>query len=153
MVEAGDVTAAPRSLPSLPTAPGRVPLLGHSVSLLRRPFDFLQGLNGLGDIVRIDIGTLPVYMLTRPELVRQVLVTQARSVRRGLVFERARPLFGEGLIVADGEAHLRRRRILQPALSQSGIGGYFEVMRRNTQAVAASWEDGQVVDVCRWPTI
>ncbi|GAA3067667.1 cytochrome P450 [Streptosporangium carneum] len=141
--------AAPATggLSDLPVAPGRLPLLGHSMSLLRRPFSFLQSLTALGDIVRIDIGTLPVYMLTRPELVHQILVTQARSIKRGILFERVRPLHGNGLTVAEGQAHLRQRRLLQPPLRPSGIGGYVETMHRNTQALADSWHEGQTIDV------
>jgi cytochrome P450 len=139
----------PGELAGLPVAPGWLPLLGHSVSLLRRPFAFLESLPALGDIVRIDIGTLPVYMLTRPELVHQILVTDARSVQRGSMFDRLRPLIGDGLITSDGRVHLRQRRLVQPALHPSAVAGYLETMRRNAQALAGSWRDGQTIDVCR----
>ncbi|MEV7006752.1 cytochrome P450 [Streptosporangium sp. NPDC051022] len=145
-------TAVTRELSDLPVAPGRLPLLGHSVTLIRRPFTFLQSLGAIGDIVRVDIGTLPVYTLTRPELVHQILVTMARDIRRGILFERVRPLHGDGLTVAEGQAHLRRRRLLQPVLRPSGIGGYVETMRRNTQALADSWHEGQTIDVGRVTT-
>ncbi|MEV8637920.1 cytochrome P450 [Streptosporangium sp. NPDC051023] len=145
-------TAATRKLPDLPVAPGRLPLLGHSMSLLRSPFAFLQSLTVIGDIVRVDIGTLPVYMLTRPELVHQILVTKARDIQRGILFERVRPLHGNGLTVAEGQAHLRQRRLLQPVLHPNAIGGYVETMRRNTQALADSWREGQRIDVSQVTT-
>lgn len=76
-----------------------MPLIGHSWSLLRRPFAFLESLRTMGRIVRVDIGEMPVYMLTKPELVHMILVTQARGVERtGTLFDRVREAFGDGLI-------------------------------------------------------
>lgn len=43
-----------------------MPLIGHSWSLLRRPFAFLESLRTMGRIVRVDIGKMPVYLLTKP---------------------------------------------------------------------------------------
>lgn len=84
-----------------------------------------------------------------PELVHRILVTNARSVRRGTLFERIRPLFGEGIATSEGATHLRHRRVMQPALHPANIGAHTETIRRNTQALADSWHDGQTVDVCQ----
>lgn len=55
-----------RDLRSLPRAPGRLPLVGHAIPLLRRPLEFLKALADSGDIVRVDIGTMPIYFVTTP---------------------------------------------------------------------------------------
>jgi cytochrome P450 len=125
-----------------------MPLIGHAWSLLRRPFAFLESLHTMGGIVRVDIGKTPVYMLTRPELVHTILVTQSRRVERaGPFFDRARETLGNGLVTSEGELHLRQRRLMQPALHRNRIGTYIDLMRNNTQTLSDSWRDGQTIDV------
>src|SRR2546421_7233226 len=141
-------TDPPGQLSQLPIAPGRMPLIGHTWSLLRRPSAFLESLRTLGPIVRMDIGKGPVYMVTRPELAHMILVTEARGVERaGLLFDRMREVIGSGLAASEGELHLRRRRLMQPALRPNRIEAYIGLMCDHTQALSDSWRDGQTVDV------
>jgi cytochrome P450 len=128
-------------------APGAVPLLGHALTLWRDPLEFVQSLRGHGDLVRVDLGRLPVYVATTPELVQEITVTQARSFEKGRFFDRLRPLAGNGLANADGEVHRRHRRMVQPMFSKERIHSYSHTMRRNAEAMADSWTPGQVVDV------
>jgi len=136
-----------KQVSELPQAPGRMPLLGHAWPLVRQPFAFLESLRTIGDIVRVDIGTMPVYMLTRPELVHAILVTEARKIERGMIFDRARPLLGDGLGTSEGQLHLRQRRLMQPALHPNNIGTYVDLMRQNTQHCMESWHDDRTIDV------
>jgi cytochrome P450 len=130
---------------SVPTAPGRLPLLGHALSLCRRPLDFIQSLSPVGGIVRVYLGTWPIYFLTDPALVHQVLVTERNSFRKGRFYERARPMAGDGLITSNGELHRRQRRLIQPVFHPSRIGGYAETMSRHADDLAGSWHAGQSV--------
>ncbi|WP_231950692.1 cytochrome P450 [Allokutzneria albata] len=123
------------------------PLLGHLPALARDPFAFLVSLGECGDLVRVDVGTLPVYVLTSPELIHQVLVTDARDYTKGRLFDRVRVLLGSGLVTADRETHHRQRRLIQPAFHRARLPGYAEVMRRRAQALVDSWRPGQVVAV------
>lgn len=141
-------TDPPKQLSELPSAPGGMPLIGHAWPLLRRPFAFLESLRAIGEIVRVDIGKMPVYMLTKPELVHTILVTQAHGVERaGILFDRAHEIMGNGLLTSNGERHLKQRRLMQPALRRNHIGTYLGLMRDNTQALSDSWRDGQIIDV------
>ncbi|GHA43443.1 cytochrome P450 [Streptomyces spiroverticillatus] len=134
---------------SLSRAPGHLPLLGHSVALLRDTKGFLESLAGVGDVVRVNVGTVPVYFLTTPELVRRVLVTDAASFEKGRFFDQLRPLFGNGLLVSSGSWHHRQRRLVQPAFHRSHIKDYAGIMRRHAQQLADSWHPGQTVDVVK----
>ena len=55
-------------MPSVTTVPGRWPLIGHTVTLLRSPVEFLSSLPARGDVVRVFLGPLPVHLVTTPEL-------------------------------------------------------------------------------------
>src|SRR5437763_4981077 len=89
----------------VPRAPGAVPLLGHALKLWRDPFGFMTSLWKYGDLVRVDLGTMPVYVATSAKLVHEVTVRQARSFEKGRFFDRLRSLAGNGLATANGDIH------------------------------------------------
>ncbi|MGW1976761.1 cytochrome P450 [Streptomyces sp. NPDC001889] len=134
-------------LQQIPGAPGALPILGHALKLWRDPLGFLTSLRRTGPLVRVGLGTLPVYVATSAELIHQVTVAQSRSFEKGRLYDRVRPLFGNGLANANGEHHRSHRRLIQPIFHRTRIAGYTEVMSRHATALAASWSDGQRVAV------
>jgi cytochrome P450 len=138
----------PTPLP-VPRAPGHLPLLGHMVRLWRRPFDFLTKLPELGPLVRVDMGTLPIYFVTTPELTHELLVTKQKSFDKGRFFDRLRDLAGNGLATAPREIHHRNRRIVQPVFHHHHLVRYATAMSRQAQALADSWKPGQELDMTK----
>lgn len=134
-------------LQTVPRAPGAVPLLGHALALWRDPLGFVKSLRQHGDLVRIDFGTMPTYVVTSAELVHEVTVRQARSFEKGRFFDRLRPLAGNGLANANGEVHRAHRRLIQPMFSKDRIAAYSEIMRSHAHELADSWQPGQVIDL------
>ncbi|MEW2084229.1 cytochrome P450 [Streptomyces sp. NPDC005283] len=137
----------PLGLKSVPRAPGAVPLLGHAPKLWRDPFGFLTSLRAYGDLVRVDLGPMPVYVATSEALIQEVTVTKARSFQKGRFFDRLRPLAGNGLATADGEVHRKHQRLIQPMFSKERIAGYSDIMSRHALALADSWTPGQEIDL------
>ncbi|WP_436789205.1 cytochrome P450 [Yinghuangia sp. YIM S10712] len=132
-------------LRSVPRAPGRLPVLGHALPLWRRPLDFLKKLPETGEMVRVDLGTLPVYVVTSPQLTHDLLVRKAPSFGRGRLFERARGPLGIGLPTADGEFHRRHRRLMQPMFHRKQIDAYAAVMSEKAREMADSWQAGRTL--------
>ncbi|MFJ8693348.1 cytochrome P450 [Streptomyces roseolilacinus] len=132
---------------SVPRAPGAVPLLGHAWRLWRDPLGFLESLREAGDIVQVRLGTMPVYVVTSAELVHEVTVRQARSFEKGRMFDRLRPLAGNGLATANGEVHRRHRRLIQPMFHPQRIEMYASVMSENARELVDSWEPGQEIEL------
>jgi cytochrome P450 len=128
-------------------APGRWPLLGHTPSLLRQRFSFTSSLRDIGELVKIHLGPMPAYVVTTPELVHEVLVTQAGKFEQGILFDRFRPHLGNGVAMSNGTFHLRQRRLLQPAFHRERIAHYASTMADAASATAAEWQAGQVVEV------
>lgn len=60
----------------IPVAPGRTPGIGHAISLLNRPLEFLRSLLEVGALVQVDIGSLPMIVVTDASLTKQVLTEQ-----------------------------------------------------------------------------
>ena len=100
------------------------------MSLLGRPFRFLSLLRAHGEVVRIYLGPLPMYLVTSPELAWQVLATQADGFDKGMIFDKLRPLSGNGLANSNGEFHRRQRRLVWPAFHRERIAGYVHTMAR-----------------------
>lgn len=135
------------TLKSVPVAPGRLPLFGHTAALWLNPLGFPRSLARVGAIVRVDLGGLPVYFLTTQELVHEVLVTQGQHVDKGHIFDRLRPLFGNGLITSAEAYHRKQRRLIQPLFDNSKMASYAGVMRKHAIAMAKSWAPGQTVAI------
>ncbi|XVS61484.1 cytochrome P450 [Actinosynnema sp. CA-299493] len=128
----------------VPVAPGRLPVLGHTVSMLRRRHLFTALLRNHGDVVRIDLGTMRTYFVTNPRLVHELLVTKGSSFRKGALFDRFQPIFGNGLATSNGGFHQRQRRMVQPAFHRRRIAHYVETMARAAADWTADWRPGQV---------
>jgi cytochrome P450 len=128
----------------VPVAPGRLPLLGHTLSMLRGRYRFTALLRNHGDVVRIDLGSLRAYFVTNPRLVNELLVAKGSSVRKGALFDRFRPIFGNGLATSDGAFHQRQRRMVQPAFHRHRIAHYTGIMARAAADWTAEWQPGQV---------
>src|SRR6185436_20008824 len=135
---------------AMKTPPKPLPLVGHAIHFIRSPLEFIESLRPCGDVVRIRLGTRPVYIVNSPDLIRRILVTEAQSFGAvGLLLEKVRPIIGDGLITLRGADHRRHRRMLQPAFHHESIGRYVDVMYHLAAERADSWHDGQqmVADV------
>jgi len=127
--------------------PGRWPVLGHTVPLLRDPLKLFSSLPAHGEVVKLHLGPLPVHVVTTPELAWQVLATDADKFDKGLVFDKMRPLFGDGLATSNGELNRRQRRLVMPAFGRTRIAGYAEnTMTKLADELTSSWQPGEVVE-------
>ncbi|MGH3829630.1 MAG: cytochrome P450 [Pseudonocardiaceae bacterium] len=129
------------------TAPGALPLLGHTLSLLRNPLRFLASLPAHGDLVGIRIGPIEAIVVCTPELILQVLLNDRVFDKGGPLFDRAREVGGDGLVTCPHSLHRRQRRLVQPAFHPTRLPGYAQVMTKHIAEVTGSWRDGQVLDV------
>lgn len=132
---------------SVPTAPGRWPVLGHTPALLRHRFGFTEGLHVHGEVVRVYLGTLPMYFVTTPELTHDVLVTDSANFRKGAMFDRFRPFVGNGLVNSEGGFHLRQRRLVQPAFHRDRIARYTGKMTTAVSRLSESWRPGELREI------
>ncbi|MFD9869191.1 cytochrome P450 [Streptomyces niveus] len=130
-----------------PMAPGKLPLIGHAVPLIKDRLAFIQRLRTHGPIVRVTVGPKALTVVNSPELMHKMLTSQADEFTKGLLFEKLK-LFGkDALPVAEGKPHLRRRRLMQPAFHRQQIAGYVNTMRESVEPYVAGWDGGTPVDV------
>ena len=128
----------------VPVAPHRWPLLGHTPAMLTKRAKFTDALHEHGDVVRLDLGPLRAYFVTDPSLTHEVLVAQGSKFRKGAMFDKFQPYLGTGLLLSNGEFHLRQRRMMQPAFHRERIETYASTMARAASSLAARWQPGEV---------
>ncbi len=102
-----------------------------------------------GDVSQIRLGKQLIVMLTHPDDIRDVLVTNQKLFAKGQALERAKLLVGDGLLTSEGDMHLRQRRLVQPAFHRARIAAYGDAMTGAAMARQAEWVDGQRLDANR----
>jgi cytochrome P450 len=93
------------------------------------------------------IGHVPVYLVTSPDLARDVVVGQSAVLIKGRGLERASVLLGQGLLTSEGELWRRQRRLIQPAFHGERVTAYGEQMLAAVRAHEAQWRDGRRLDI------
>ena len=140
----------PALAPAAPPGPkGRFP--GDMIlRMSRERIELLRSMaRDFGDVSSMALGKQRIVLLTSPDDIRDVLVTHQRIFRKGQALERAKVLIGEGLLTAEGEMHLRQRRLVQPAFHRTRIAAYAGAMSGAAMARQSKWRDGEVLDANR----
>src|SRR5918993_1222853 len=101
------------------------------------------------EVAHFRIGFEHAYLVSTPELVRELFGPLGRVTAKGRGLAQARLLLGDGLLTSEGELHRRQRRLIQPAFHHSRIPAYEEVMRVEAAALPqrAGWAQGAVRDL------
>ncbi|MGW5522168.1 cytochrome P450 [Gordonia sp. NPDC003950] len=128
-------TRLPATPDEVPAAPGAVPVLGHSVVALRRGLHFIRTLGAVGPVVRLNLGRSPAYLLTTPDLIRQVGFRTAGEFHRDDLARAMHEAIREASNVLHGSRHEKRRRQMAPALRQGRLARY----AITTAALVDSW--------------
>jgi cytochrome P450 len=117
----------------------------------RDPLRFLADMRAAyGDVLQFPIPDPPTYLVTDPDAVRRVLVTNARSYgKRTLQYTTLSLVTGEGLLTADTEAWRPQRRLVQPAFHHGTLELVADHVRTATDKLVGEWgeRDGAIVDV------
>jgi cytochrome P450 len=134
---------------ALPPGP-KLPLLGAMVGPGRDPLAMFQGFaRRYGDVAFFKLGAERCYFINHPALIKDVLVTHQRNFTKSRGLERAKKMLGEGLLTAEGQTHLRHRRLLQPAFHRDRIAAYAQVMIDYAARMAERWTPGATLDMSK----
>lgn len=144
MVSALDPEVEGTPVPLLkPRYPGELAL-----RLVRNPLEhFVRLAREHGDVVHVRMGREHIYLLSHPDAVREVLVSNQRNFKKGRALERARLMLGDGLLTSEGDVHLRHRRMIQPEFHRQHIARYAETMVEVARARTSTWREGAAVDM------
>jgi cytochrome P450 len=102
-----------------------------------------------GDIATFRMGPYRLFLVNHPDLLGDVLVTNARKFHKGRFLRAAKALLGDGLLTSEDPVHLRQRRLAQPAFQRRRIDAYAEVLGQISRACTKRWRSGEAVDMAR----
>lgn len=132
---------------TIATAPGALPLLGHTVALLRNALGFLNSLPDHGDLVRVRLGPSTAIVVCDPDLTRQLLLDDRTFDKGGFFVDMVRDVLGNGVGFCPHSDHRRQRRLTQPAFHPDRLPSYAQTMTDQIVAVTGAWCEGQSIDV------
>jgi cytochrome P450 len=133
-----------------PPGPKRSPLSAIVYFPGRNPLAFFAGLvRKYGDLVHLFLAREHLYVVNHPAHVRDILVTNQRSFKKGRGLEGAKRLLGEGLLTSEGQVHLRQRRLIQPAFHRERLLSYASTMTEHAGRLRDRWVDGARVDAAQ----
>src|SRR5258708_17444774 len=95
-----------------------------------------------GDIAGLRTLNFKTIFINHPDLIEEVLVTNARKYSKGRVLRANRHVFGEGLLTSEGDFWLRQRRLAQPAFHRARIASYAATMVEYTERILAGGRGG-----------
>ena len=133
----------------LPPGPRGRWFTGNLFDFAKRRLDFLVDCaTQYGDVSCFRFGLRRCYLVNHPDLIEQVLVTDARHYIKHFGARYYKPVLGNGLVTSEGDFWLRQRRLAQPAFLRQRLLGYAPAMvARTEKMLAEDWRDGQRIDV------
>ena len=130
----------------------------HIVNIHRRNASFLRLIgNPLGffrsvadhdgALAEISLGGRRFYVMNNPDVIRDVLVTQAARFEKFPQGNPKQKLFGKGLLTSEGAAQKVQRRILLPGFHRERLQIYARHMGELADEMSSRWQTGECVDV------
>lgn len=142
----------PSSSASLAPGPRGVPLLGSLPAAWRDVLGlFATTLRDHGEVSRLTFGPYEYYLVNDPEVVKHVLVDNAKNYTKSKSYDGLKLLLGQGLLTNEGESWKRQRRLAQPAFHRAHIDGFARTIGRVGEEQRARFRElageGRVVDL------
>src|SRR5213594_198344 len=132
-------TKAP--LANAPGPKGRF-LLGSLIEVSRDWLGFYKNCaDEYGDVVRVHLAHVPVYLVVHPRDIETVLVTNAAKFTKSEDYRALARVLGRGLLTSEGDFWKRQRGLIQPAFHRQSILSYALVMTRAAGCMLDSWKE------------
>jgi cytochrome P450 len=100
-----------------------------------------------GDAAYFRVANRRSMLLSHPDDIERVLVTENRRFIKNYALNFLRPLLGNGLLLNEGQSWLRQRRLIQPAFARQRVESYAPAMAGSTQRLLDQWHDGETHDI------
>jgi cytochrome P450 len=143
------VQSEPSGMEDAPPGPRGEPVFGSSRQYADDPMSFLEAVEGAYDGVAVfDMGPMETYVVTDPDLVERLLVSDADRFRKpDFQADAIGDLLGDGLLLSEGETWREQRRLANPAFSMARVAGFDEGIVDHATDRVDDWPVGGTVDV------
>ncbi len=100
-----------------------------------------------GPLASFRVGPKRIFLASKPELIEQVLVTDAKHYVKHFGARAFRPALGNGLVTSEGSYWQGQRKLVQPAFQKTRVRSYAVAMADLTEAMLQSWAPGKSVRI------
>jgi cytochrome P450 len=131
-----------QQLKSAEEMPGRygLPFIGETLELFgTEELYYWRHFQRYGSVFKTRILGQKVAFLIGPDANRLLLLEQADHFSSRLGWEFLEPLFGNGILLQDGQEHARTRRLMYPAFHGKAIASYFDTIQTIVQNFLKDW--------------
>lgn len=126
---------------------GHVGVLRATFNFLRDPFTTLEHARDSGELVHSRAFGWRAVLVNSPALAHEVLTGSGDTWHKDRLTRRTAALFGEGLLLAEGEIWRRQRSMLNPGFRHARYETYAQVMLEEAEAACAGWAAGRRIDL------
>jgi cytochrome P450 len=120
--------------------PKGIPFFGSVFPAWRDPLGLMLGSRErYGDVVRFKFGPFDYYLVADPDVVKHVLVDNAKSYRKSRNYLGLKLVLGNGLLTSEGDYWRRQRKLAQPAFHRERLAGFAATMARATRDLLDRW--------------
>ncbi|HFE39111.1 MAG TPA: cytochrome P450, partial [Gammaproteobacteria bacterium] len=128
--------------------PKGIPVVGSYWDFIEEPLEFLRSTAAnFGDISGFSLFGIPCVLLNHPALIGEILVRQAKATCKAKDYQELRGVFGNGLLLAEGDEWQHNRQIMQPEFIKSRIRDFRKTVTECTSRRLDSWHDGTIIDL------
>jgi len=132
----------------MPPGPKGLPIIGSLIPFFNNFLGFLEHMaKQYGDISYFKYLGRKCYVINRPDLIRDVLVTHNSNFLKARALERTKILLGNGILTSEKDFHLRHRRMIQPVFHKERIASFAQSMTEYANRHSCNWKDGKVIDM------
>jgi cytochrome P450 len=124
-------------------------LLGGNVRQFRAALlnFLLETAREYGPLASFRIGPRRVFLASGPDLIEQVLVTDAKHYIKHFGARAFKPVLGNGLVTSEGAFWHRQRKLIQPAFLKIRVQSYAQIMAELADQMLDSWSPGKSVQI------
>lgn len=105
---------------------------------------FFRQCRETGDVAGFRFGPDEVLVLSRPELVNDVLMTHRADFSKAYLTSVMPPLLAGSLLLADSDSWLHQRKLVLPAFHRERLDEYATVMAEEARRTSAAWGEGEL---------
>jgi cytochrome P450 len=135
-----------------PPGPKGLPYIGCLLPFLRNPMEALTSVaREYGGIARVSIRGKYLYVVSDPELLKEMLITHRQKYSKNIRYRHIQALVGQGLLLSEAAEWRRQRVITQPAFKPDTIDAQVGWMAELTDQFLNRWaghaDQGATIDV------
>jgi cytochrome P450 len=113
----------------------------------RDPLTYLRSIDDGSPVLRFRAGLSTFFVVCDPEAIHRVLVADAERYGEGKWTLRGKRVMGDCLITREGEAHRRRRQLVQPAFERLRLEPKAAAVTDRAARLADRWREGEEVEM------